>query len=99
MFLTKVRQTARETGYWIAKEAGWNFTGSKPLQLHMVICRPDRRKRDDDNIVSSFKSYRDGIFQALGLDDSLIHRTIIDRGKVEKDGAIYVTLSEIEIHE
>lgn len=93
--LTAVRENAREIGYWIAKDAKWSFSGKRPLELRMTICPPDRRKRDDDNIYSAFKSYRDGIFKALSLDDSLIHRAIIERGDVEKDGALYISISEI----
>lgn len=96
LYLTKVREAARETGYWIAKESSWSFSGTRPLQLHMVICPPDNRRRDDDNIYAAFKSYRDGIFKALNLDDSLIRRTVIERGDVEKDGAIYIELVEME---
>ena len=29
----------------------------------------DRRARDDDNIIASFKAGRDGMAQALGIDD------------------------------
>lgn len=31
---------------------------------------PDRRRRDDDNMIAAFKSGRDGIADALGVDDS-----------------------------
>jgi crossover junction endodeoxyribonuclease RusA len=30
---------------------------------------PDKRRRDDDNAASSCKAYRDGIADALGIDD------------------------------
>jgi crossover junction endodeoxyribonuclease RusA len=30
---------------------------------------PDRRARDDDNIIASFKHGRDGVALALGIDD------------------------------
>ena len=30
---------------------------------------PDKRKRDDDNLAASCKAYRDGIADALGIDD------------------------------
>lgn len=94
-FVTKERETAREIGFWLVKDAGWEFSGKKPLELKLIVCPPDKRRRDDDNIISAFKSYRDGMFKALGLDDSLVKRTIIERSDVEKDGAIYVNLSEI----
>lgn len=61
---------------------------------------PDRKLSANSRVAhrwaTPFKSYRDGIFKALGLDDSLIKRTIIERGEIEKDGAIYVNLKEIQ---
>ena len=40
------------------------FTG-----YSMVFYYPDARKRDDDNAEASCKAFRDGIAQALGIDD------------------------------
>lgn len=94
-YATKERETAREIGFWLAKDAHWSFDGKQYLELSILICPPDNRRRDDDNIVTAFKSYRDGIFKALGLDDNLIRRTVIERGNVEKGGALYVDLKEI----
>ena len=95
-YLTNERRVARETGYWITKDHGLSFSGDKPLELYMRICPPDRIRRDDDNIFSAFKSTRDGIFRALNLDDTLIRRTIIEWGEVEKGGAIYIRLEEMK---
>jgi crossover junction endodeoxyribonuclease RusA len=94
-YLTDIRQAARQTGYYLAKEHKLAFGGEKPLEFYMLICPPDKRRRDDDNILSAFKSTRDGIFHALELDDSLIMRTVIERGDVERGGAVYVRLTEI----
>jgi crossover junction endodeoxyribonuclease RusA len=94
-WLTKERQEARETGFFLAKQARLCFDGKRKLEMKMIICPPDRRKRDNDNVVTAFKSYRDGIFTALNLDDSLVHRLIVERGDMEKKGCIYVSLSEI----
>ena len=96
-YLAGLRQAARGTGYYLAKEHRLAFSGEKSLELYMLVCPPDRRRRDDDNVLSAFKSIRDGIFHALELDDSLIRRTVIERGDVEKGGAIYVRLSEITV--
>jgi len=37
--------------------------------LFLDFYPPDRRARDDDNIIASFKAGRDGLAQALGVDD------------------------------
>jgi hypothetical protein len=39
------------------------------LELSLNFYPRDRRKRDDDNLIASFKSGRDGIADALGVDD------------------------------
>ena len=39
------------------------------LHLWLEFFPPDRRHRDDDNMIASFKSGRDGIADALGIDD------------------------------
>ncbi len=88
------RQDAKEIGYWITKDAKLCLK-PKQLQLRMVICPPDKRRRDDDNIYSSFKPYRDGIFQALELDDKLVRRTIIEWGEVISGGELLVEITEV----
>jgi crossover junction endodeoxyribonuclease RusA len=39
------------------------------LHLWLDFYPPDRRHRDDDNMIASFKAGRDGIADALGVDD------------------------------
>lgn len=40
-------------------------------QIHVFLdfCPPNRRARDDDNIIAAFKSGRDGLADALRIDD------------------------------
>lgn len=39
------------------------------IELQVTFYPPDRRHRDDDGLVGAFKSARDGIADALGIDD------------------------------
>jgi len=39
------------------------------LHLWIDFYPPDRRHRDDDNMIAAFKAGRDGIADALGIDD------------------------------
>ena len=48
-----------------AATAGFTAKG----QLAARAPRHQARRRDDDNMVGSFKAYRDGIADALGVDD------------------------------
>ena len=45
------------------------------IRINATINMPDRRKRDDDNIVAAFKAGRDGFADALGVDDNLFVMT------------------------
>jgi crossover junction endodeoxyribonuclease RusA len=40
------------------------------IHMHINFYPPDRRKRDDDNAIAAFKSGRDGLAKALGVDDN-----------------------------
>jgi len=64
------------------------------LQIKITFCPPDKRRRDLDNLYATFKAYQDGIFEALGLDDCLIDRVILQRGELVKDGCVIVELKE-----
>jgi crossover junction endodeoxyribonuclease RusA len=44
--------------------------GEGPIAVRIAFYPPDRRRRDDDGMVGSFKHARDGIADALGIDDS-----------------------------
>jgi crossover junction endodeoxyribonuclease RusA len=39
------------------------------LALWLDFYPPDRRARDDDNIIAAFKAGRDGMAEALGIND------------------------------
>lgn len=68
-------------------------TGKLLLMIDFVP--PDRRRRDDDNLIASFKSYRDGIAQALGIDDArfVTHATVSD--ETIPDGRVMVTIAPV----
>ena len=94
--VTDIRDSARETGFYLAKEAGLQFDKDDTLQLRLIIFPPDRRGRDDDNIYTAFKPFRDGIFLALEMNDKSIRRSIIEWGQMVKYGALLVELSKIK---
>ena len=63
------------------------------LHLWITFDPPDRRPRDDDNVLAAFKSGRDGIADALGIDDRAlrVHPWLSDTPI--KGGAVRVRLS------
>jgi crossover junction endodeoxyribonuclease RusA len=52
---------------WLKTKA--HYEGTEKLPVTITFYPPDKRLRDDDNMVGSFKAYRDGIADALGVDD------------------------------
>lgn len=62
---------AYKTACWaLAKESGITAPATEGrLHLWIDFYPPDRRHRDDDNMIASFKAGRDGLALALGIDD------------------------------
>jgi len=60
---------------------------TKRYDLILDFYPPNKRRRDDDNLIASFKPYRDGIASALGMDDfrfrtvATIHEKVIKMGR------------------
>ena len=70
----------RHACWALAKEAGIVAPDSERIHLFVDFVPPDRRRRDDDNMVAAFKAGRDGLADALGVDDSrfVIHPMLRD---------------------
>lgn len=43
--------------------------GDAPIRMTVTFYPPDRRNRDDDGCIGALKNYRDGLADALGVDD------------------------------
>jgi crossover junction endodeoxyribonuclease RusA len=93
-YVTAVRDIARNTGFFAVKEAGLQVPDRTPLHLILTFHAPDNRRRDMDNLLSASKSTLDGMFQALGVDDSNTRMITICRGKPIKGGQ---TVARIEV--
>ncbi|MEN6547925.1 MAG: endodeoxyribonuclease RusA [Armatimonadia bacterium] len=64
--------------------------------LVLEFVPPNRQRRDDDNLVAAFKAGRDGIADALGIDDSRFTTQFSMRAEPVKDGAVIVEIREAE---
>lgn len=91
---SKAAKSYRNVCRLIAHEAGlrgveWDGT----IHLWITFLAPDRRARDDDNLIASFKSGRDGLADAMGIDDKRfrIHPWVSD--EVFKGGAVRIILT------
>lgn len=61
--------------------------------LALEFIPPNRQRRDDDNLVAAFKSGRDGLADALGIDDSRFVGQWQVSDEVVAGGAVRATLS------
>lgn len=77
------------------------FLGAKAVRLAAPAGRvllviefmpPNRQRRDDDNLIAAFKSGRDGLADALGLDDCLFVTQCRLSDEVRAGGVVRVTL-------
>ncbi len=59
--------TVAAKGYHSVKDSLAASEG--PVAVQVTFYPPDARHRDDDNMIGSFKAARDGIADALGIDD------------------------------
>lgn len=56
------------------REAGVEHVATdEKVRVRLVVTPPDRRRRDEDNLLASCKAYLDGIALGLGLDDCRFH--------------------------
>lgn len=89
----KAAKAYRANCFWLTKAAGIEIDWEGEAHLWMTFFPPDRRARDDDNLIASFKSGRDGMATALGIDDKRfrIHPWVSD--EVIKGGCVRISIS------
>lgn len=88
------KQTYRMNCYmltksYLASARHWRPSPDCPLPVKIIFHPPDRRHRDDDNMISSFKSGRDGMADALGINDRMLRPEYHFRDPI-KGGAVIV---------
>lgn len=65
----KAAKAYRKAIWALAKAGRLGVDWDGPVHLWVSFMPPDHRHRDDDNMIASFKSGRDGLADALGIDD------------------------------
>lgn len=96
-----LKRGAKAEGFGLAYEALRGrmgpFLESDKLAAVVTYYPPDRRKRDlFDNTPSACKPLIDGVFRALGVDDSQIRRVLSQWGEVTPGGKVIFELERIE---
>lgn len=67
------------------------------IGLRLEFVPPDRRRRDDDNMLASFKSGRDGIADALKVDDHRFVTILSVAPETTPGGAVRVSIQALEV--
>ena len=75
MALARAKKSYRTACAWQAKAQGAGRIEAERLSVHLVFVPPDRRMRDDQNLIAAMKSGLDGLADVLGVDDSKWHVT------------------------
>jgi crossover junction endodeoxyribonuclease RusA len=89
----KAKQTAsyRSECGWRARAQGVYPVEASSVKMTMTFCPPDLRRRDIDNLVGSTKAARDGLMDAIGVDDSRFVVTYA-MGEPVKGGMVLIKL-------
>lgn len=91
----KAARKARADAAITAKAAGWHRRKWPDGRLHLWIdfYPPDRRRRDDDGLLSSLKPARDGIADAMGIDDVRFVSHPFVKDEVREHGQVVVRVT------
>ncbi len=95
----KLAGEARRVGYVMAWAAPISdraeLREASNLRLTIRLSPPDKRRRDQDNLVASLKAPLDGIAAACRFDDACIRQTVVEWGAQIDGGSVHVTLEPI----
>ena len=90
----KITKAYRAAAHALTKQAGLVAPDDGRILLVLEFVPPDRRHRDEDNILASFKAARDGIADALGINDRRFVTQFSQSADVVKDGMVLVRIKE-----
>lgn len=92
---SRAAKAYRAACHVLTKQAGIQAPQGGAL-LVLEFVPPDRRRRDDDNLLAMFKAGRDGLADALGVDDNVFATQIMVSKDTIKGGAVRVRIRDIE---
>ncbi|HEY6612736.1 MAG TPA: endodeoxyribonuclease RusA [Pseudomonas sp.] len=75
-----------------AKGALLQVPAEGKIRIQLEFCPPDLRERDDDNLIGAFKPGRDGVADALGIDDKRFAMREPLRGAKRPGGAVVMLI-------
>lgn len=92
--LASLKRKAHDDGYWSAyyNKPDLPETGEIPIK---IIATPPSRRTDDDNLIAALKKYRDGMAEALGVNDDRFRVKGVEFNKPEKPGHVIIDFLEV----
>lgn len=89
---SKAAKQYRTACHLLAKQSGTVAPEGEVL-LMIEFVPPDARRRDDDNCLAAFKAGRDGLADALGIDDNRFITQLRMSRETVKGGEVRVRIS------
>ena len=90
----KITKAYRNMARVLTMQAGIVAPAEGRILLVLTFVPPNRRHRDDDGCLASFKAGRDGIADALGIDDKRFVTQFSLSADVIKGGCVLVRIKE-----
>lgn len=102
--MSKMRSAEREGAYWRTKTEMaktdqaelLEFASATSIAVDITFMAPSRRPRDLDNLLAAMKPALDGVAQAIGVDDRVFDRIILNRGYGAGIGKVVVEIVPID---
>ena len=89
----KAAKAARLLAWASAINARWVAPSSERVHLWVDFFPPTRRMPDDDNMLARCKAYRDGIADAIGIDDRVFVSHPYVHGEPRKGGEVRIRIT------
>lgn len=89
----KFSKVARELACVLAAQQVAEKVNAETINVHLRFHQPDAIKRNRDNIVTAFKSYQDGVADALNIPDERWNVTY-SFGDIVKGGKVVLEITE-----
>jgi len=88
----KAAKAYKEVSYYLTKKHEKPKFKEGPIWLEVLFVPPDKRRRDQDNLIASIKSLLDGVALAWEVDDSRFTGTYT-LCPPEKKGKVVICIS------
>lgn len=79
-----ITRKAKQDAFYVAYPHRGTFSNSDRLRAVVMVYAKNKARYDTDNMLANCKAYYDGIFEGLGINDTLIDDNRCIRCEVDK---------------